>query len=108
MDDLYKAGFGFVIRTSTVSVSRDHQMTFWECACPLWWVGPSWSMDTIVSRGNFYSKEHPVLAQEKTLKKLLSVLLDKANSAFPNPYELPNGGDSRKISHNIYYHNKGK
>jgi len=104
LNDLYKAGYGYEVHTSAVSIMGDQQMTFWGCACPLWWIGPSWDTKSILYQGRFGSngKDSPVLSQTDTLQELVESLLAKAKEAFPEPYILPNGRDSRTVFPNIY------
>lgn len=97
MKNLLKAGYGYSIHTCTVSISGIHALNFWGCACPLWWIGPSYDMEAIMRNGAFGSKDRVVMVQADTLDELESRLLDKASREYPNPFKLPNGEDVRRI-----------
>lgn len=102
MKKLLKAGYGYTMHTSVVSMMGDHILTFWGCACPLWWISPTYDMEAIFRNGAFGMKGKPVLAQEDSLEKLEDTLLDKAQREFPDPFKFPNGEDVRLVWASLY------
>lgn len=111
MEKLIENGFAFLVRVSIVSIMGTHQVTYWGIACPLWWPGPSWDMETISNRGRFMMTDgveiellhdRPVISQKDTLKELERNLLEKAKKRFPSPYKFPNGKDAREIWPALY------
>ena len=102
MNKLLKAGYGYLVRTSVVSMCGEHVLSFWGCACPLWWIGPSYDMETIFRRGTFGSKDEAVLSQANTIDELEVMLLQRAKEAWPDPYKLPDARDVRLAWPSLY------
>ena len=105
MQKLLSAGYGYLTETRIVSIQGVHHLNFWGCACPLWWISPSWDMGTILKNGQFgigVFENRVVLAQTENLVELEPLLIDKAKRRFPDPYTLPNGKDARKIYPQFY------
>lgn len=103
MKKLIKAGYGCTIQTRVVSIHGIQKLSYWGYACPLWWISPSYDMESILRNGAFVTGLRVVMAQENTLENLENRLLEKAKDKFPNPFELSNGGDARKVYPEIYY-----
>lgn len=86
MEKLLSSGYGYLVETRIVSVQGEYHLNFWGCACPLWWISPSWDMDAILKGGQFGAFENKaVTAQTENLEGLESQLLDKAKRRFPSP-----------------------
>ena len=102
MKNLLKAGYGYSVRVSCFSNRGTHIINFWGFACPLWWIGPSYDMETILRNGAFGSKDRVVIGQAETIEELEEQLLDKANRSFPDPFKLSNGEDVRQIYPQMY------
>ena len=102
MKKLLESGYGYLTKVLTVSMRGTHILSFWGCACPLWWIGPSWGMETIQHRGAFGSQDKVVICQADTLEELEEQLLVKACQKYHDPYKLPNGEDVRRVYPKIY------
>lgn len=102
MEKLLKAGYGYSMHTSVASIMGDNQMHFWGCACPLWWVGPSYDMEAIQRRGAFGTQEEVVISIGDSIEELEGRLLVLASKQWPDPHKLPNGEDVRRIWPSLY------
>jgi hypothetical protein len=101
---LLSAGYGFKVKVTVVSEMGVHRLNYWGFACPLWWISPSYGIDTIFDRGAFGSRgtQKPVIGQANTLEKLEESLLESAYQEFPEPFKLPNAADARQIYPSLY------
>jgi len=75
MKKLLEAGYGYTTHTTVVSMRGNFVLTFWGCACPLHWIGPSYDMESILNSGSFFEHTPPVMSQRDTLEELEEDLL---------------------------------
>lgn len=111
MKKLINEGYAFSIRVSIVDTDKGHTLTYWGFACPLWWPGPYWDMETIMEKGEFGSGRklgitQIVLAQGDTLEDLEVSLLNLCKDKWPEPFKLNHGGDARMALPELYKHCK--
>ena len=102
MEKIIKAGYGYKVKTCVVSIYGVYTLNFWGCACPLWWISPSYDMEAIINHGEFGTVNRIVIAQEDTFENLENQLLKKAKEKFPKPFELSNGKDVRRVYSELY------
>lgn len=111
MKKLINEGYAFSFKVSIVGTNKGDSLTYWGFACPLWWPGPYWDMETIMEKGVFGSGKglgifQIVLGQCDNLEDLETVLLRRCKEKFPEPFKLNHGGDARMAWPELYKHCK--